>query len=339
MTETPKPFEIVTSPAADLLSDLLRVVRLTGSVFWKQQFGAPFAVGSCGGAGIPGLLGGSRPKHATAFHLVAEGRCWLDVPGRGRVELVQGDVMMLPFGDYHELGNGEAPVVPSKELVAAQSREGVCSAGRHGGAGETTTIVCGFVQSGDLFFNPVFKDLPPLLVEHSAGEPMTSLLASTVRLLLTEVDSLQPGSREMLGRMMELLFFEMLRRHVGRLPAGSGGWLGAIADPITSRALQRLHADPMRDWTVEQLAAAAGTSRSVLAERFKAILGQPPMQYLAAWRLQLASSLLREGSRSLAEVACEVGYESEAAFSRAFKRHIGAPPGVWRQNHAMARAS
>jgi AraC-like DNA-binding protein len=239
---------------------------------------------------------------------------------------------MLPFGDYHELRNGDAAVVPSADLVQAQAKEiGVVTALRHGGGGETTTVVCGFVHSGDLFFNPVFKRLPPLIVERTAGEPVTSLLASTVGHLLTEVDSRRPGSREMLGRMMEMLFFEMLRRYVARLPEGAIGWLGALADPIASRALQRLHAAPMQDWTVERLAAEVGTSRSVLAERFKAILGQPPMQYLAGWRLQLAGALLREGSRSVAEVAGEVGYDSEAAFSRAFKRHLGAPPGLWRQ--------
>jgi AraC-like DNA-binding protein len=207
---------------------------------------------------------------------------------------------------------------------------------RHGGDGEVTTVVCGFVQSGDLFFNPVFRDLPSLLIERTAQEPVTSLLASTVRQLLTEVDGLRPGSREMLGRMMEMLFFEMVRRYVGRLPKGALGWLGALADPLVSRSLQLIHADPMRDWTVEQIAAASGTSRSVLAERFKAVLGQPPMQYLAVWRLQLATNLLRDATRSIAEVAGEVGYESEAAFNRAFKRHLGMPPGAWRQNHVAA---
>ena len=160
------------------------------------------------------------------------------------------------------------------------------------------------------------------------------MLASTVRQLLTEVDTLRPGSREMLGRMMEMLFFEMLRRYVGRLPQGSAGWLGALTDPLVGRSLPLIHTDPMREWTVEQLASAAGTSRSVLAERFKTVLGQPPMQYLAGWRLQLATHLLRDGSRSIAEVAGEVGYESEAAFNRAFKRHLGMPPGAWRQSNA-----
>lgn len=340
MTGTP-PLLIETPNAGalthadDLLSDLLRVVRLSGSVFFKAECGAPFVLGSEGCTLVERLLGGLRPRHITVFHLVAEGKCWLDRPGYERVLLEKGDVMMLPFGDYHELGSGEAPVVAASSL-AMQLREGVMMPMRHGGDGERTTLVCGFVQSGDLFFNPVFRDLPSLLVERTAQEPVTSLLASTVRQLLAEVDALRPGSREMLGRMMEMLFFEMVRRYIGNLPAGAQGWLGALSDPLVGRTLQLIHADPMRDWTVDQLAAAAGTSRSVLAERFKAVLGQPPMHYLAGWRLQLATNLLRDVTRTIADVAGAVGYESEAAFNRAFKRHLGVPPGVWRQNHVAA---
>ena len=322
MTETPK---------IDMLSDLLRMVRLSGSVFFKSEYGAPFAISAGSGAIVERLLGGKRPRNLAAFHLIAEGGCWIDCPGSGRIALKQGDIVMLPFGDEHIMGQGEAPAVPATALIAAHSREGVVTAMRHGGAGETTTIVCGFVQSGDVFSNPIFRGLPRIVVERTADEPVTSLLASTVRQLLAEVETLQPGSREMLGRMMEVLFFEMLRRFIGRLPAGSIGWLGAVADPIVSRVLQRIHNEPMRDWTVEQLAAEVGSSRSVLAERFKAILGKPPIQYLAEWRVQLAGNLLSDGTRSIAEVACEVGYESEAAFSRAFKRHRGTSPGLWRQ--------
>ena len=200
-------------------------------------------------------------------------------------------------------------------------------------ANDTPYGLSGYVQSGDLFLNPIFREMPPLLIEHTEREPVTSLLASTVRQLLAEVETLRPGSREMLGRMMEMLFVEMLRRYVGRLPQGTTGWFGALADPMISRTLQAIHAAPTHDWTVEELAGLAGASRSVLADRFKSILGQPPMQYIASWRLQLATSMLRNGDRALAEIAADVGYESEAAFSRAFKRHLGLPPGAWRQQN------
>jgi AraC-like DNA-binding protein len=337
MIETPKvsPFP-PQGRAADMLSDLLQRVRLSGSVFFRSELAAPFGITTGAQSIVARMFGGQRPGNLTAFHLVAEGRCWLDCPGSGRIELSQGDVVMLPFGDQHDLGNGDAPIMPVSVLVEAQCKEGVISALRYGGDGETTTLVCGFVQSGGLFANPIFQGLPRVLVERTAAEPVTSMLASTVRQMLSEVETLRPGSREMLGRMMEVLFVEMLRRFVNRVPEDSIGWLGAMADPIVSRVLQKIHGEPMRDWTVDQLAAAVGSSRSVLSERFKTVLGKPPIQYLAEWRLQLAGNLLSDGDRSIAEIACEVGYESQASFSRAFKRHLGTSPGVWRESRLKA---
>lgn len=333
LTETPTAS--AQSPNADVLSDLLHVVRLSGSIFWKAEFGAPFAVVSYGQPPMPPGKRATR-QHGTIFHLIAEGGCWLEVPGRPRIELGQGDVMLLPFGDQHMFGSGEAEPIPADDLAHAYLKEGVVTTMRHGGPGARTTIVCGYVQSGDLFFNPIFREMPALLVERTEGEPVTSLLASTVRALLAEVEVLRPGSRDMLGRMMEMLFVEMLRRYVAQLPQGTVGWFGALADPIVSRALQAIHAEPTRDWTVEELASYVGASRSVLADRFKAILGQPPMQYLAAWRLQLATAMLRAEDCSIGRIALAVGYESEAAFSRAFKRQLGVPPGAWRQQNSAA---
>jgi len=318
----------------DVLSDMLKAVRLTGSIFLKVSCGAPWACGSTGGKVISHLIQPGA-KHVTMFHMVAEGRCLLERPGYEPVALEVGDLMLLPFGGHHVLRNGDAPVVYTDELMPDLVAEGV-RAIRCGEGTELTDIVCGFVQSGDLFFNPVFKALPPLIVERTAEEPVTSLLANTVRHLMDEIDALRPGSRDMLGRLMEMLFVEMLRRYAARLSPETAGWLGALNDPVVGRALQAMHAKPMADWTVESLALSVGASRSALAERFKTILGQPPMQYLGAWRLQLATGMLRESGRSIAEIAAAVGYESEAAFNRAFKRHIGVPPGAWRDQAAMA---
>ncbi len=339
MTEAP-PFLIETpmseasQPAIDVLSDMLRVVRLTGSIFLKASFGAPFAVQTEGRKTIASLLSASG-GHVTVFHLVAEGCCALDLPEHGRTELQRGDAILLPFGDEHMFSNGDAAPIGAHQLIEKQTIEGVITTLQHGDGPERMTLVCGFVQSGDLFFNPVFRHLPPLLVEHTAAEPVTSHLASSVRHLLTEVEQLRPGSREMLSRTMEMLFIEMLRRYIGRLPADAVGWLGALKDPIVGRVLQLIHSRPLHDWTVEDLAYRCGTSRSVLAERFKAILGQPPMQYVTGWRLQLATAMLHDQDRSIAEIAAAIGYESEAAFSRAFKRHLGLPPGAWRQHHCV----
>lgn len=323
----------------DVLSDLLRSVKLTGSIYWRSTFSAPFGVRADGRppvAFVPGL----SPHHVSVFHLIAEGECWLDLPACPHLEpvrLQKGDMLLLPFGCEHVLRQGDAPIVSANELAqTSTTQEGVylTMAMQHGGSGAQTVIVCGYVQAGDLFHRPLFRDLPAVLVESSARLPVTSMLASTIQLLVAEVENLHPGSREMLSRMMENLFVEMLRSHIGRLPSGAAGWLGALADPLVSRALQHIHGDPGRDWSVEELASLSGTSRSVLSERFKSILGQPPIQYLLNWRLQLATTALCDSNRALADIATEAGYESVAAFSRAFKRTLGMPPGAWRQQYA-----
>lgn len=322
--------------STDVLSDMLRIVRLTGGIFLKGSFGAPWAVASGGRQAVAHML---RPgaKHVTMFHMIVEGRCRIELPGCEAVILDAGDLILLPFGDRHIMRNGDVAPVEADDMVADLVAEGVMTF-KHGEGAERTNFVCGYVQSSDLFFNPVFGTLPPLIVERIGQEPVTSSLANSARLLLDEVGALRPGSRDMLGRLMEMLFIEMLRRYAARLSPETAGWLGALNDPVVGRALQAMHAKPMEDWTVESLALSVGASRSVLAERFKTILGQPPMQYLGVWRLQLATDMLREKRHSIAEIAVEVGYESEAAFNRAFKRHLGLPPGAWRDQASAARS-
>jgi AraC-like DNA-binding protein len=201
----------------------------------------------------------------------------------------------------------------------------------YGGGGEETRLVCGYLESSEFMFAPVFRTLPEALVEHTGDGKIGELLASTVREIVALVDAATPGSQIMLGRLMEMLFVEVLRRHIARLPAGSQGWLAAINDPIVSRALRLVHADPGKRWTAESLAREAGSSRTVLAERFNALLGRPPIDYVTGWRIQLAAENLRSTDASIRKVAADVGYESEAAFNRAFKRVTGTTPGRWRE--------
>ena len=322
--------------STDVLSDMLRIVRLSGAIFLKGSFGAPWAIASGGRETVAPML---RPgaKHVTIFHMVAEGQCHIEAPGCEPVTLGPGDLILLPFGDRHVLRNGAVPPIEANDLVAGLVAEGVMTLNVGDGA-ERTNIVCGFVQSNELLFNPVFNTLPQLIVDRTAQEPVTSLLANSAKLLLDEAEALRPGSRDMLGRLMEMLFVEMLRRHAARLSPDTAGWFAALNDPVVGRALQAMHGRPTADWSVESLALHVGASRSVLAERFKTILGQPPMQYLGAWRLQLATDMLREKRRSIADIAAAVGYESEAAFNRAFKRHLGLPPGAWRERAEAATA-
>jgi AraC-like DNA-binding protein len=179
-------------------------------------------------------------------------------------------------------------------------------------------------------FAPMFRSLPEMLVDRADDDAVGSGIAATIRDLVAKVEALTPGAEVILGRMMELLFVELLRRHASRLPEGSKGLLAAVNDPLVGRALQLMQADPARRWTTDDLAREAGATRTVLGERFNAVLGTPPIEYLTGWRIQLAADRLRSSSDSIGGIAADVGYESEAAFNRAFKRETGLTPGRWR---------
>jgi AraC-like DNA-binding protein len=319
------------SPATlDVLSDVLRVVRLSGAVLFRCEFSVPWAVKTPGPAELARLvLPGAR--QLMPFHLVAEGRCWIGLEGYGQLHLEAGDVVVFPYGDAHAIASDLSmePVSLTGLLGAAMQRAGmpVCVAG---GGGDETRLVCGFLHCDQLLFNPLCKALPPVIHAKSEGEPAMSFLAATVRHTFSEASAAQPGNTCLLARLSELLFIEVLRRHMAGLPPGAAGWLAALNDPIVGRVLQLMHAQPAHPWTVENLARQCGTSRSLLAARFKALLGQPPMHYLACWRLQLAAEMLRDGAHGIAEIAERSGYDSEPAFNRAFKRYAGEPPATWR---------
>jgi AraC-like DNA-binding protein len=191
-------------------------------------------------------------------------------------------------------------------------------------------MVCGFVESSEFLFAPLFRSLPPLLIDRTNEDRVGALLTSTVKQILELADAATPGTELMLGRLMELLFVEVLRRYAEQLPADARGWFAALNDPIVGRALQLVHHEPAKRWTVDSLAREAGTSRTVLAERFHAVMGQAPIEYVTGWRMQLAAERIRNSKDSLAEIAADIGYESEAAFNRAFKRVTGTTPGRWR---------
>jgi len=333
MTETPPSFaETPERPAAaagpDVLSEMLRAVRLTGSVFFGGKFTAPFGVIS------PRRWDESTPmarlRHISIFHLVAAGRCTFEHSNGSRREISAGDLLLLPFADEHRFWNGSPTEFGyAPDLVQPGPIEGMLTL-NHGGGGDETRLICGFLESSEFLFTPVFRTLPDMLVENTSSDKVGALMASMVHEVISLVEAATPGTQMMLGRMMELLFVEVLRRHVSRLPAGSKGWFAALNDSIVGRALALVHADPARKWTAEDLAREAGSSRTVLAERFNALLGRPPIDYVTSWRIQLASNRLRNRGDSIAGIAADVGYESEAAFNRAFKRETGLTPGRWR---------
>ena len=312
----------------DVLAEMLRAVRLTGSVFLNACFSAPFGVIS------PKRYDATTPmahlRHVSVFHLIASGSCTIEIATGERRAVSAGDILLLPFADAHKFWNGDVTECAfGPDLVRPGPVDGMWTID-HGGGGATTRMVCGFIESSEFLFAPVFRSLPPLVVDQTGSDKVSALITATVREILVLADAAAPGTELMLGRLMELLFVEVVRRHAARLPPSATGWFAGLNDPIVGRALQSVHGDPARRWTVDDLAREAGTSRTVLAERFNAVMGQAPIEYVTGWRMQLAAERLRNSSESLSSIAADIGYESEAAFNRAFKRVTGSTPGRWR---------
>jgi AraC family transcriptional regulator, alkane utilization regulator len=339
MIGTPRSFAGTPEVARgdhDVLAEMLRAVRLTGSVFLNACFTAPFGVIS------PKQYDERTPmahlRHISIFHLISAGACTIEIATGERRTVSAGDILLVPFADAHKFWNGEVgEMTPASEIVRPGPITGMWNV-NHGGGGDETRMVCGFIESSEFLFAPVFRTLPPLVVDRTGDDKVSALLTSTVREILTLTDAAAPGTELMLGRLMEMLFVEVLRRYAARLPASAKGWFAALNDPIVGRALQFVHGDPARRWTVDDLAREVGSSRTVLAERFNAVLGQAPIEYVTSWRMQLAAERIRNSDASIAGIAAEVGYESEAAFHRAFKRVTGVTPGRWRDDVAAGPA-
>jgi AraC-like DNA-binding protein len=313
----------------DALSDVLRAVRLTGAIFFDIRASDPWLAETPAG---PSIVGRMFPgaDHLISYHVMIEGACWGSVLDEPPVRLETGDVIMVPHGDAHVIGS-----TPGTRGVAEVERyrppdEGQLpfklSMGEPGGS--PAHVICGFLGCDTRPFNPLLAALPRVI---RVGDRTSGGLASLVRLAVAESKSPRPGGEVVLGRLSELMFVDVVRRYLETLPEDRTGWLAGLRDPFVGRALTALHRDPARAWTLEVLAHEAGVSRSVLAERFTNLVGQPAMQYLTNWRMQLAAHHLVSGVQSVAEIAGLVGYDSEAAFSRAFKRAVGAPPSQWRK--------
>lgn len=340
MTETPGSYAATPDrPSAagpDLLSDVFRAVHLTGGVFLSGCFTEPFAVIDPKSYDQRTPMG--RLRQVSILHLIVDGSCEFESAGMQRA-VSAGDLIFLPLPDAYKFWSGKpARVADASEVVKRGAIEGLWLAD-YGGGGSTVRMVCGFIESAEFLFTPVFRTLPSIIVERTSEDAVGALMASTVREIVTRVEAGIPGSHAVLGRLMELLFIELLRRHVASVPAGSKGWFAALNDPVVSRALRLLHAEPAHRWTVEEIAQRIGSSRTVLGERFNALLGRPPIEYLAVWRIQLAAERLRARQESVPRIAESVGYESEAAFSRAFKRVMGMTPGAWRDAGVLGTAT
>jgi AraC-like DNA-binding protein len=317
----------------DALSDALRVIRLKGGVFLHADFTAPWCVSSQVAPKDCGLEGA---EHVVLYHYVVEGQLLAQIPGMQPVEIEAGEVVILPHNHAHLLGSRlDLPPVPSQRVVCA-APEGGLLAIRHGGGGERTRIVCGFLGCDKLEGNPLTAALPPLLQFDIRQDAAAAWMRSSLEFAAQEIAARRAGSETILAKLSELLFVEALRRYVESLPEGQAGWLAGLRDPFVSRALSLLHGRVAREWTVDDLGREVGLSRSALADRFTRLIGEPPMRYLARWRIQVAAHQLRTSDAPLARIAEQVGYESEAAFNRAFKRNFGVPPATWRRSSASA---
>jgi AraC-like DNA-binding protein len=317
----------------DALSDVLRVVRLKGGVFLHAEFTAPWCVSSQVAPEDCGLEGA---EHLVLYHYVVAGRLLARIPDGQPVEVEAGEVVIFPHNHAHLLGSRlDLPPVSAAEVVRPSPNGGLFAI-RHGGGGEETRIVCGFLGCDRLEGNPLAAALPPLMRFDTRQGSAAAWIRSSLEFAADEIAARRAGSETVLAKLSELLFVEALRRHVEGLPEEQTGWLAGLKDPFVSRALSLLHGQVAREWTVDDLGREVGLSRSALADRFTRLIGEPPMRYLARWRIQLAAHRLRSSDASLARIAMSVGYESESAFNRAFKRSFGVPPAAWRNGAVSA---
>ena len=319
----------------DALSDVLRVAHLTGGVFLHAEFFAPWCIAArvspehC----MPAL---GPASHLIIYHYVVEGDLYVRVEGEVGQGLVvrAGEVVLIPRNDLHLMGSdlSLAPVAGS-DIIQPPTNGGLYSI-HHGGTGGRTRMVCGFLGCASAEGNPVIAALPSVFKLNVAESGAAEWIRSTFQYAAGEVSAGRPGSETVLAKLSELLFVEGVRRYAEALPDGQTGWFAGLRDPHVARALALLHGDITRRWTVDDLGREVALSRSALADRFIRLIGVPPMHYLASWRMQVATQKLRNTSASLAQVAEIVGYDSEAAFSRAFKKAFGVAPATWRRSNS-----
>lgn len=314
----------------DVLTTVLSAMKLSGSVFLEAEFTAPWCVTSridpeeC----APYF---PVPKHVISYHYVRSGRLYCSIEGQEPLEIREGQIFMLPRNELHLVGSC-LDIEPVRSAALVQlSEDGGLMRINWGGGGEPTLLFCGFLGT----FTPMnafLMSLPSILVidarEGQAGE----WLASSIRYASGSAAT----SPELVGKLAELLFAEAVKQYVASLPDDHAGWLAGLRDPYVSKALDLMHGRCAEAWTTDDLACAVGLSRSAFADRFTRLMGEPPMRYLARHRMNVAANLLQEGRQNACNIAYSVGFNSEAAFSRAFKKEFGEPPGAWQKGRRNA---
>lgn len=325
----------------DPLSDVLRSVRLRGAVFYYVSFGSEWAAETPGAPELGRMLMPGA-EHVIAYHLVVKGGGWAATDREAPVRLAEGDIVVFPRGDPHVLSS--APGLHPKrddsdwrvttrddpKPITVAYHRGVLRPGSALPASEAgTVVVCGFIACDLKPFNPLVASLPRLL--HLPATGVGAWVSQLLDQAVAESRGRRAGSSVVLERVSEMVFVDAARRYLESLSEEASGWLAALRDRQVGRVIALMHDRPADPWTVDALGREVGLSRSALHERFVQLVDQPPMQYLAHWRIQLGAGMLRDGDAKVSAIAQEVGYESEAAFARAFKRAVGAPPAAWRR--------
>jgi AraC-like DNA-binding protein len=322
----------------DLLSEVLRTVKLKGALFFNAEFSTPWCIQSRQPSSVADVLSSllhdpspSGTSRLIVFHFLTEGRAHARLVDGSRVELGAGDIVIIPQGDSHFVGNGspEKPV-DSFVVFAKNVAEGLKVA-RFGGGGEVTRFVCGFMACDARMSDVFLSSLPAILKVNVATGTSGQWLAHSIRFAVDQAGESSAGSNLVLSRLAEVLFVQSLRQYINTLPADRTGWFAGTRDPVVGRALELFHKEPAVPWNISDLARRTGVSRTRLIERFHHFLGEPPMAYLTRWRMRLGAEILESTEDTVVNVADAVGYGSEAAFNRAFKREFGVPPAQFRR--------
>jgi AraC-like DNA-binding protein len=321
----------------DVLSEVLKIVKLQGALYYNGEFSSPWSIRATSPDDVANHFA-LRGEHVIIFHLLTEGRATVRLDNGDRVALDAGDIVMIPHGDRHILENGPATrTVDESNELARIFAQGL-KLWQTGGGGEVTRFVCGYMACDPRLSNIFLGGLPSLFKVEIRKDASGSWLENSVRFLVDGANRLGAGGEAVLARLSEALFVQTLRTYIAQLPSSQTGWLAGVRDDEVGRALALMHKDPAHPWTIASLAKEVGMSRSVLAERFRFYLKEPPMSYLTRWRLQLGAQMLASTNHSVAQIAVEVGYESEAAFNRAFKREFQLPPARFRTRSRSGKA-
>jgi len=322
----------------DLLSDVLKVVNLESAVYFNAEFSDPWCVHMPISREVARILQLDEPaEHVIIFHLLCDGHAYVYLDDGSHVALRPGDIVSFPHGDGHVLGGGHRiEPIEARDAFPTLMARGLEPARGGGGGTDIARFICGFLVCEPRLSRSYLDGLPPILVVNVRDDAAGQWLENSLKFSVGEAIRKRPGAEGMLAKLSEVVFAETLRRYVHTLPEDVTGWLAGTRDPEVSRALMVLHRRFAEPWTVAALAHEVGVSRTVLADRFRHFLNMPPMAYLTRWRLRLGARALLTSSRSVAEIAADVGYESEGAFNRAFKREYALPPARYRKAGRIA---